>query len=157
MAVLLRRLSLALLAATAPLASGCAPDAVAPSTTRIADLITGVTARNGQVTALLSDAPPPPASSGPIAHVPPSGTVSHAHGSRVRVSVSGTAAFNRVYVSSPSAAGSWDLLLPTGVALEDLDLTISPAVRSGRLRVWYTLEGPSGVGGATEQTLEIGS
>jgi hypothetical protein len=157
MAVLPRRLSLALLAGTVSLASGCAPDAVAPSSTSIAALVTGVTARSGQVTALLSDAPPPPASSGPIAHVPPSATVSHAHGSRVRISVSAAAAFNRVYISSPAASGCWDLLLPAGATLEDLDLTVSPAVRSGRLKVRYTLEGPTGVGGATEQTLEIGS
>lgn len=157
MAVLLRRLSLALLAGTAPLANGCAPDPVAPTTTSIETFITSVTARSGQVTALLSDAPPPPASGGPIAHVPPTGTVSHAHGSRVRISVSGAAAFNRVYISSPAASGSWDLLLPSGVTVEELDLTVSTAIRSGRLKVRYTLEGPSGVGGATEQTLEIGS
>jgi len=157
MAVLVRRLSLALLAGTVSLASGCAPDPVAPSSTSIAVLLTGVTARSGQVTAILSDAPPPPASSGPIAHVPPSATVSHAHGSRVRISVSAAASFNRVYVSSPAASGCWDLLLPTGATLEDLDLTVSPGIRSGSVRIRYTLEGPSGVGGATEQTLEIGS
>ncbi len=157
MAVPLRRLSLALLAGTVSLVSGCAPDAVAPSTPSIAALITGVTARSGQVTALLSDVSPPPASFGPIAHVPPSASVSHAHGSRVRIGVSAAASFNRVYISSSAASGCWDLLLPTGATLEDLDVTVSPAVRSGSMKIRYTLEGPSGIGGATEQTLEMGS
>ena len=157
MTMLLRRLSFVLLAGAAPLASGCAPETVAPNATRIDAFITGVTARGGQVTAVLSDSPPPSASAGPIAHVAPSGSVSHSHGSRVRISVSGAADFSRVYVSTPAAAGCWDVLLPSGVTVEDLDLTVSAGVRAGRLTVRYTLEGPSGIGGATEQTLQIGA
>jgi hypothetical protein len=119
--------------------------------------IAGVTARGGQVTAVLNDFVPPPASSGPIARVPVTGMVSHAHGSRLRTSVSGASDFSRVFVWSPGATGSWDILLPNGVTMEDLDITVSPALRAGNLRVRYTLEGPSGIGGPTEQLVQIGS
>jgi hypothetical protein len=75
----------------------------------------------------------------------------------LRVGVSGAADFTRVYVWSPGATGSWDILLPNDVTMEDLDITVSPALRAGNLRVRYTLEGPTGVGGPTEQLLQIGS
>ena len=150
----LLRLSVALVAGVA-LLPGCAPETVTPSTTRVDAFITGVTARGGQLTAVLSDYPPPPASFGPIAHVAATGKVSHAHGSRLRVSVSGASNFTRVYLSAPGATGCWDVLLPNDVTLEDLDITVSAGVRAGNLRVRYTLEGPTGIGGATEQILQI--
>ena len=82
----------------------------------------GCARRGGQVTAVLSDSPPPSATAGPIAHVAPSGSVSHSHGSRVRISVSGAADFSCVYVSAAALAGCWDVPLPSGVTVEDLDL-----------------------------------
>jgi hypothetical protein len=158
MAALLRRLGPFLLAAGgAPFATGCGADPVAPTGTRIDALIAGVTAEGGQVTAVLSDSAPPRASAGPLAHVPGAASVSHSHGGRARVSLTGGANFTRVYVSSPAASGRWDLWLPNGVTVEDLDVQVSAALRPGSLKVRYTLEGPSGVGGATEQTLEIGN
>jgi hypothetical protein len=150
------RLSLAL-AATATTLAACSSEAVAPSQPRVDAFIAGVTARGGQVTAVLNDFVPPAASSGPLALVPATGTVSHAHGSRLRISVSGASDFTRVYVWSPGATGSWDILLPNDVTMEDLDITVSPALRAGNLRVRYTLEGPSGIGGPTEQLVQIGS
>jgi hypothetical protein len=150
------RLSLAL-AATVTTLAGCSSEAVAPNQPSVDAFIAGVTARGGQVTAVLKDFVPPAASSGPIARVPATGSVSHAHGSRLRVGVSGAADFTRVYVWSPGATGSWDILLPNDVTMEDLDITVSAALRAGNLRVRYTLEGPTGVGGPTEQLLQIGS
>jgi hypothetical protein len=145
------------LAVSITVVGACAPEAVAPTPTRVDAFITGVTARGGQFTAVLSDYLPPPASAGPIAHVPAVEKVSHAHGSRVRISVSGASDFTRVYVWSPGASGSWDILLPNGVTMEDLDLTVNSGLRAGNLRVRYTLEGPTGIGGATEQLLQIGT
>src|SRR5262249_23469556 len=138
------------------LVCGCGADPVAPTTTRIDALIAGVTAESGQIIAVLSDSAPPRATAGPLADVPVTATVSQAHGSRARIKVAGASNFTRVYVSSPAATGRWDVRLSSGVTVEDLDVSINSSLRSGRLTVRYTLEGPSGVGGATEQTIEVG-
>jgi hypothetical protein len=143
-----------LLLATAGLSAACVSEPLAPSTGQISDYIAAVTARNGQVAAVLRDSGPPAASFGPNAHVTGSSTVKH--GGSARISLAGAAAFTRVYVSTPMAAGCWDVALPTGTTVEDLVLDVSPKLRPGRLKVRYTLEGPSGVGGATEEVLDIG-
>jgi len=140
--------------AVAALSAACAPELVSPTNGPVSDYIAAVSARNGQVTAVLRDSAPPAASFGPNAQVTGNGTVTH--GGSARISLAGGAAFTRVYVSTPMAAGCWDVTLPTGVTVEDLVLAVSPKLRPGRLKVRYTLEGPSGVGGATEEVLDVG-
>ena len=149
----MRRPCLFLLAAAA-LTGACTPEPVAPTTGQISDYIATVTAQNGQVTAALRDSAPPPASFGPGAQVTGSGKVKR--GGSARINLAGEADFTHVYVSTPMAGGCWDVTLPAGVTVEDLVLALSPNLRSGRLKVRYTLEGPSGVGGATEEVLDIG-
>lgn len=143
-----------LLLATAALSAACASQPLAPTVGQVSDYIAGVTARNGQVTAVLRDSAPPAASSGPQAKVTGGGTVKH--GGSAQINLAGGAAFSRVYVSTPMASGCWDVSLPTGVTVEDLVLAVSPKLRPGRLKVRYTLEGPSGVGGAAEEVLDVG-
>jgi hypothetical protein len=77
-------------------------------------------------------------------------------GGSAKISLTGGTAFTRVYVSTPIASGCWDVALPSGVTVEDLVVAVSPKLRPGRLQVRYTLEGPSGVGGATEEVLDVG-
>jgi hypothetical protein len=148
----MRRSSLFLLAGT--LLSACTPEPMAPTAAQVTDYIAAVTARSGQVTAVLRDSAPPAASFGPNAEVTGSGPV--AHGGNAKINLRGGSAFTQVYVSTPMAAGCWDVSLPDGVTVEDLVLDLSPKLRPGRLKVRYTLEGPSGVGGATEEELEVG-
>ncbi len=143
-----------LLLATAALSAACVSQPLAPTVGQVSDYIAGVTARNGQVTAVLRDSAPPAASFGPTAQVTGGGPVKH--GGSARISLTGGAAFTRVYVSTPMAAGCWDVSLPNGVTVEDLVLAVSPKLRPGRLKVRYTLEGPSGVGGAAEEVLDVG-
>jgi hypothetical protein len=143
-----------LLLATAAVSAACVSQPLAPTSGQISDYIAAVTARNGQVTAVLRDSAPPAASFGPNVQVTGGATVKH--GGSARISLAGGAAFTRVYVSTPMAAGCWDVSLPTGVTVEDLVLAVSPKLRPGRLKVQYTLEGPSGVGGATEEVLDVG-
>jgi len=149
----MRRSCLVLLAGAA-LSAACASEPVSPALGRIDDYIAAVTARNGQVTAVLRDSAPPPASFGPIAQV--TGTGSVVHGGSARISVVGGSDFTRVYVSTPMAAGCWDVSLPSGVTVEDLVMGLSPKLRTGRLKVRFTLEGPSGVGGAAEGEIDVG-
>ena len=92
---------------------------------------------------------------GPIARVSKPGPVTH--GGSARVSVVGESDFTRVFVSTPMADGCWDVSLPSGVTVEDLVLGLNPELRSGRLKVRFTLEGPSGVGGASEEEIDVGS
>lgn len=152
MAASTRRSCLILLAAAA--LSSCASEPVSPAPGRIDDYIAAVTARSGQVTAVLRDSAPPPASSGPLAQVSGPGPV--AHGGSARVSLVGGSDFTRVYVSTPMADGCWDVSLPSGVTVEDLVMGLSPRLRTGRLRVRFTLEGPTGVGGAAEEEIDVG-
>ena len=149
----MRRSCLVLLAGAA-LSAACASEPVSPVLGRIDDYIAAVTARNGQVTAVLRDSAPPPASFGPIAQV--TGTGSVVHGGSARISVVGGSDFTRVYVSTPMAAGCWDVSLPSGVTVEDLVMGLSPKLRTGRLKVRFTLEGPTGVGGAAEEEIDVG-
>ena len=149
----MRRSCLVLLAGAA-LLGACNAEPVSPTATPVSDYISAVTARNGQVTAVLRDSAPPPASFGPSAEVTGGGPVRH--GGNAKISLRGGSAFTRVYVSTPMGAGCWDVSLPDGVTVEDLVLDLSPRLRAGRLKVGYTLEGPSGVGGATEEELDIG-
>lgn len=137
------------------LGAACAAEPLAPTTGQISDYLTGVSARDGQITAVLRDSAPPGASFGPSARVSTSGPVKH--GESAKISLTGGAAFTRVYVSTPMAGGCWDITLPGGVMAEDLVLSVSPKLRPGRLKVRYTLEGPSGVGGAVEELLDVGN
>jgi hypothetical protein len=148
----MRRSCLVLLAGTA-LSAACASEPVSPAMGLINDYISTVTARNGQVTAVLRDSAPPPASSGPTAEV--TGDAA-AHGGSARFSLAGASDFTRVYVSTPMAAGCWDVTLPNGVTVEDLEMGLNPKLRTGRLKVRFTLEGPSGVGGAVEEEIDVG-
>jgi hypothetical protein len=134
--------------------SACTPEPVAPTAAQVTDYSAAVTARSGQVTAVLRDSAPPAASFGPTAEVTGGGPVRH--GGNAKISLKGGSAFTRVYVSTPMGAGCWDVSLPDGVTVEDLVLDLSPKLRAGRLKVRYTLEGPSGVGGATEEELDVG-
>ena len=149
----MRRSRLLVLAGGA-LCAACASEPVSPSSARIDDYIAGVTARDGQVTAVLSDSAPPSASFGPSVVLNGGGKVQH--GGSARISVAGGADFTRVYVSTPMASGTWDVALPSGVTVEDLVVGLSPKLRSGSLRVRFVLEGPSGVGGAAEEVLDVG-
>jgi hypothetical protein len=152
MAASMRRSCLILLAAAA--LGACTSEPISPVPGRIDDYSAAVTARNGQVTAVLRDSAPPPASSGPVAQVSSPGPV--AHGGSARVNLVGGSDFTRVYVSTPMADGCWDVSLPSGVTVEDLVMGLSPKLRTGRLRVRFTLEGPTGVGGAAEEEIDVG-
>ncbi|HTC24804.1 MAG TPA: hypothetical protein VK688_10595 [Gemmatimonadales bacterium] len=148
------RRSCVLLIAGAALTVGCASEPLSPAAGRVDDYIAGVTARNGQVTAVLRDSAPPPASFGPAAQVTATDPVVHA--GSASFNIAGGADFTRVYVSTPMGAGCWDVTLPNGVTVEDLVMGLSPKLRNGRLKVRFTLEGPSGVGGAAEQEIDVG-
>jgi hypothetical protein len=131
---------------------GCTAEPISPYMP-IDQLITTVTARNGTVIATLRDGSPPAPESGPAASVAGISTV--VNGGSAQVAVSSGQTFLRAYISVTTATGYWDLLLPDGVTLEDLIVSVSSAIQSGQMRVRYTLEGPTGVGQYAEQTLKI--
>jgi hypothetical protein len=145
-----RRLTVALPLAAA-LAS-CAPEPLAPALT-IQDLFTGITARNGTVTAVAHEGAAPAAATGPAASV--DGISTAVNGGSAGVDLSAPAAFQRVYVYSPTASGYYDVQLPSGVTLEDLVLSLNPAVRPGTIRVRYGAEGSGAVGPYAEQSLRV--
>lgn len=139
------------LAAAAALAS-CAPEPLAPAYA-IQDFFTGITARNGAVTAVLHDGEAPLAAGGPAATV--DGISTAVNGGSAGVDLAAPTSFQRVYIYSPNASGYYDAQLPTGVTVEDLVLTLNPGVRPGTIRVRYGAEGGGVVGAYAEQSLRV--
>ncbi len=154
MPVPLRPLRIALVAAACAALASCAPEPLAP-TYMIQDFITNVTARTGTVIGVVHDTDAPTASTGPAPTV--AGIATVVNGGSTRISVSADAgSFQRVFIFSPSARGHWEVLLPDGVAVEDLVLSVARTVRAGNLRLRYEIQGAtSEVGPYAEQTLSV--
>ena len=150
----LRPLRLALVAAASAALASCAPEAIAPTYT-IEDFITNVTARTGTVVGVVRDTEAPTPATGPVPTV--AGIATVVNGGSTRISVSADAGnFQRVFISTPSARGHWEVLLPDGVTVEDLVLSVGRTVRAGNLRLRYELEGVTGeIGPYAEQTLSV--
>jgi uncharacterized protein YfaP (DUF2135 family) len=149
-----RSLRLALVAAGCAVLSSCAPEPIAP-TYVITDFINNVTARNGTVLGVVRETDPPAPATGPVPTV--AGIATVVNGGSARINVSADAgSFQRVFISTPSARGHWEVLLPDGVTVEDLVLSVARTVRAGNLRVRYELEAVGGEAGPyAEQTLSV--
>jgi hypothetical protein len=139
------------LAAVAALAA-CSPEPLAPAY-KIQDFISTISARNGTVTAVVHDGAAPPAAGGPAATA--AGITTAVNGGSAGIDLSAPAAFQRVYIYTPSATGYYDAQLPTGVTLENLVLSLNPSVRPGTIRVRYGAEGSGVVGPYAEQSLRV--
>jgi uncharacterized protein YfaP (DUF2135 family) len=150
----LRALRLALLAGGCAAVASCSPEPLAP-TYQIQDFISNVTARTGTVIGVVRDTDAPVPATGPVPTV--AGIATVVNGGSARISVSADAgSFQRVFISSPSARGHWEVLLPDGVAVEDLVLSVARTVRAGNLRLRYELEAVGGEAGPyAEQTLSV--
>lgn len=145
---------LAVLAAAASALASCAPEPLAPAYT-IQQFISAVTARNGAVVGVVRDTAAPAPAGGPVATVAGISTVVNGGSAKIAVSVNPDA-FQRVYIWTPSARGHYDVLLPSGVNVEDLVLSVDRGVRAGNLRVRYQVENGAGVVGPyVEQTLSV--
>jgi len=149
-----RPLRLALVAAGCAAISSCAPEPLSPTYT-IQDFISNVTARNGTVIGVVNEADMPIPATGPVPTV--AGIATVVNGGSTRVSVAADAgSFQRVFISSPSARGHYEVLLPDGVALEDLVLSVARTVHAGNLRLRYEVEAVGGEAGPyAEQTLSV--
>ncbi len=154
MPVPLRAFRLALVAAGCAVLASCSPELLAP-TYRIQDFISNVTARTGTVIGIVHDTDAPTSAAGPVPTV--AGIATVVNGGSTRINVSADAgSFQRVFIFSPTARGHWEVLLPDGVAVEDLVLSVARTVRAGNLRLRYELEGVTGeVGPYAEQTLSV--
>jgi hypothetical protein len=149
-----RPLRLALVAAGCAAISSCSPEPLSP-TYVIQDFITNVTARDGTVIGVVHDTDMPTPATGPVPTV--AGIATVVNGGSTRVNVAADAgSFQRVFISSPSARGHYEVLLPDGVSLEDLVLSVARTVRAGNLRLRYEVEAVGGeVGPYAEQTLSV--
>ena len=149
-----RPLRLALVAAGCAVVSSCSPEPLAP-TYVIQDFISNVTARDGTVIGVVRETDPPTPATGPVPTV--AGIATVVNGGSARLSVSADAgAFQRVFISSPSARGHYEVLLPDGVAVEDLVLSVARTVRAGNLRLRYAVEAVGGEAGPyAEQTMSV--
>lgn len=152
MPALRRYLRLAFAAGSATLIGSCSPELIAP-TNQISDFISGVTARNGAVVGTVHDGSPPPAASGPASQV--SGITTAVNGGSARISLGSSNSFDRVYISSPTMQGYWDIPLPSGSTAEDLILSVGTNVHGGTIPLRYQAEGGGAVGGPAEQSLRI--
>src|SRR5687767_1215648 len=152
--LLSRSLRFTLLAAGCAALPSCSPEPIAP-TYVIQDFITNVTARNGTVVGVVRDTEAPTPATGPVPTVAGIATVVNGGSTRVNVAADpGT--FQRVFISIPSARGHYEVLLPDGVALEDLVLSVARTVRAGNLRLRYEVEAVGGEAGPyAEQTLSV--
>lgn len=143
-----------LLAVSAALVvSACGEPEPLNPTTSIADLISGISARNGAVTAALVTGAPIEGTAGPTADV--SGISSVVNGGSSQVTVNGSSEFQRVMVSVLGVDGYWDVALPSGTSVEDLVMNIGSGLNAGSFRVRYVLEGPTGLGPIAEQTIRV--
>jgi uncharacterized protein YfaP (DUF2135 family) len=149
-----RPLRLALVAAGCAVLASCSPEPLAP-TYVIQDFITNVTARDGTVLGVVRDTDMPTPATGPVPTV--AGIATVVNGGSTRVNVAADAgSFQRVFISTPSARGHYEVLLPDGVALEDLVLSVARTVRAGNLRLRYEVEAVGGEAGPyAEQTLSV--
>ena len=149
-----RPLRLALVAAGCAVLSSCSAEPLSP-TYVIQDFISNVTARNGTVIGVVRDTDAPTPATGPLPTV--AGIATVVNGGSARLSVSADAGtFQRVFISSPSARGHYEVLLPDGVAVEDLVLSVARTVRAGNLRLRYELEAVGGEAGPyAEQTMSV--
>jgi uncharacterized protein YfaP (DUF2135 family) len=147
-------LRLALVAAGCAVLLSCSPEPIAPSYV-IQDFITNVTARNGTVIGVVRDTDAPAPATGPVPTV--AGIATVVNGGSARINVSADAgAFQRVFISSPAARGHYEVLLPDGVSVEDLVLSVARTVRAGNLRLRYEVEAVGGEAGPyAEQTLSV--
>ncbi len=149
-----RPLRLALVAAGCATILSCSPEPLSPTYT-IQDFITKVTARNGTVVAVVHETEAPVPATGPVPTV--AGIATVVNGGSARINVSADAgSFQRVFISTPSARGHYEVLLPDGVTTEDLVLSVARTVRAGNLRLRYELEAVGGEAGPyAEQTLSV--
>ncbi len=147
-----RRLRLALVVGALSLLGSCKSELIAPSLD-IKDLISGVTASSGAITATLHDTTPPTPGSGPTAQVAGISTV--VNGGSATINVTSGQQFQHVYVSVSGANGYWDVVLPAGVATEDLVLSASPTLHAGNMRVQYQLVSGTSVGPVATQTVRV--
>jgi hypothetical protein len=148
------QLRLALVAAACAALASCGAEPLAP-TYQIQDFITNVTARTGTVVGILHDTEAPESGAGPAPTVAGIATVVNGGSARVTVGSDPTA-FRRVFISTPSARGHWEVLLPEGVTTEDLVLSVARTVHAGNLRLRYRVESLTPeVGPYAEQTLSI--
>jgi hypothetical protein len=143
---------MALSAALIVSACGGEPEPLAP-TSSIADLITGISARDGAVSGVVVAGAPQAGTAGPTANV--TGISSVVNGGSSQVSLAGTGDFQRVMVSILGVDGYYDVQLPSGTAVEDLVMNMGSAINAGSMRVRYVLEGPSGLGPIAEQTVRV--
>lgn len=133
-------------------ACGSEPEPLAPGVV-ITDVITNISARGGTAAGVVVAGPAPVGTSGPTATV--QGITSVVNGGSAPVDLTGSAEFNRVYVSVLGADGHFDVQLPSGTSVEDLLLGIAPGLAGGSVRVRYALEGPSGIGAVVEQLMSV--
>ncbi len=145
--------SLMMLGAALVLAS-CAnePEPLNP-TSSISDIITGITARNGDALGVVQAGAAPAGTTGPTADV--TGISSVINGGSSQVTVAGSDQFQRVLVSVLGVDGYYDVTLPSGTSAEDLVMNMGTGIGAGTLRMNYVLEGPSGMGPVAEQVVRV--
>lgn len=133
--------------------TGCqSPEALGP-TGSLADLITFVSARNSTVQGTLQPGAQPSGTTGPTVAL--AGISSAVNGGSSTVSLDGSDTFQRVVIGIEGVDGYYDLLLPSGSALEDVVLGVSPQVGASQLRIRYAVEGVNGLGPFSNQTVRI--
>ncbi len=144
----------AVLGAALVVLAGCdKPEPTGSAGTQINEIIAGVSARDGAVSAVLQPGQPPLGSSGPTADV--SGINSVINGGSATVAVNGASEFQRVYVQALGAEGYYVLDLPSASAAENLLLSMPTTLGASNIGVRYTLEGPGGVGAYAQQNIRV--
>lgn len=143
---------LALGAALIVSACGNEPEPLDP-TSSIADLISGISARNGEALGVVQAGVAPTGTTGPTAEV--TGISSVINGGSSQVSLTGSDQFQRVLVSILGVDGYYDVTLPSGTGVEDLVMNMGTGINAGSFRLRYVLEGASGLGPIVEQTVRV--
>ena len=133
--------------------TACDPPIVTGPTGVMADYVTGITARDSAVAAVLHQGALPVGTSGLVASV--AGISGAVNGGSAQVALVGNATFQRVLVGVQGVDAYYELMLPTGTSLEDLVVGIAPGLDGGSLQMRYVLDGPSGLGPASAQTLRV--
>jgi len=133
--------------------AACEPPTTTGPTGVMSDYVTSISARGGSVMATLHPGALPTGSKGPKSSV--AGISGAVNGGSAKVSLAGDAGFQRVLVGVQGVDSYYELLLPSGTAVEDLVVGIAPGLEGGSLTMRYVVEGSQGLGPISAQTMRV--
>lgn len=149
-----RRFGAGLALSAVAVLSGCEkPEPLASTNGSISDLVTNVSVRGGSVPGVLQEGAVPTGTLGPTPTV--AGISAAVNGGSAAMDVTGSDTYTRLLLSAVGTDDYYSVPLPSGSTLENVVVSLSPAINGSQVRLRYSLEGANGVGPTFDQTLRV--